>query len=159
MFGLSKEEVLVKAIKNACVNLLPQYETSIDPIIAEMASGKEYDDDELKNRMWPLRIDYLDAVCDSISNGYKVSSPAIAARFQLALMSPAMTGLPSEFNIDYFCENGISAGLVFGLAYFALSNKKVDNPKFYRTMSMLNHFQTDLMNESLGKVAAKYNLE
>ena len=66
------------------------------------------------------------------------------------MMNPQMTGLPSEFSSDYLSSNGISAGAVFAFAYFALTNKKVDT-KLFRTMSMLNHYQVDLMNNTLQK--------
>ena len=146
MFGLSTKEVLISAIKNACVNSLPQYRS-------EMASllKKSEDDDSSKidNEINAISVNYLDAVCDSISQSYRTSSPKIFARFQLAISSPDMTGLPEEYDLDYFCDKGVPAGCVFGIAYFAITNKTVDSTKMFRIMSMLNHFQSDLMMQCL----------
>ncbi|HIX65300.1 MAG TPA: hypothetical protein H9736_03540 [Candidatus Anaerotruncus excrementipullorum] len=149
MFGLSKQELLVKTIKNACINELPQYDTAIKDFL-NSANDPNISDETINKLYLDARRNYFDAVCCHILNSFSISSPNIYARFKLAMMNPQMTGLPSEFSSDYLSSNGISAGAVFAFAYFALTNKKVDT-KLFRTMSMLNHYQVDLMNNTLQK--------
>jgi hypothetical protein len=150
MFGLSKHEILINAIKNTCVNELPKYEAAIKTLI-EKSNNPEIPQEKVSKSARYARCDYLNAVSDAIWNSFAVSSPSIHARYRLAMMSPRMTGLPEEFDLDYLCDNGISAGIVFALSYFAITNKTVSNTKMFKIMSMLNHYQTDLMNDILKK--------
>ena len=94
------------------------------------------------------RINYLNAVCDAVWESLSVSSPNLSDRFHIALLSPRIAGLPDEFTTEYLSAHGISAGVVFGLMYFAVTGKSVEI-KHFKTMSMLNHYQNDLMNEVL----------
>ena len=151
MFGFSKEEVLAKAIKNACSNKLNTYEHEIQQILRRYQMRPKMSESELSHLTLQARRNYLNAVCDSIWSSFSVSNPNTHARFKLALMSPQMTGLPEEINVDYLNTNGISAGVVFALAFFALTNKQINSPKLFRTMSILSHYQNDLMESVLTK--------
>ena len=151
MFGFSKQKTLVTAIKNACDNELKIYEDAVVNFLKVYNKYPNMSEDEVNTLVVKARRDYLNTVCDKIWNSFAVSSPKIHTRFRLALMNPSMTGLPDEMNVDYFSRNGISAGAVFAFAYFALTDKRVDSTKMFHTMSTLNHYQDDLMNEVLKK--------
>lgn len=151
MFGLSKQEIIIKVIKNACTAKIDSYRSGIK-MIAEFLSMPDARDDIPQEKISKLaettRINYLNAVCDAVWESLSVSSPNLSDRFHIALLSPRIAGLPDEFTTEYLSAHGISAGVVFGLMYFAVTGKSVEI-KHFKTMSMLNHYQNDLMNEVL----------
>ena len=151
MFGFSKQKILIAAIKNACNNELEVYENAVINFLKIYNENPEMQENEINALVLKARQNYLNAVCDRIWSSFAVSSPNIHTRFRLALMNPSVTGLPDEMDVDYFSENGISAGATFAFAYFALTDKRVDSTKMLHTMSTLNHYQNDLMNEILKK--------
>lgn len=152
MFGISKREILANAVKNACVNKLPIYEDDIRTLVRKYGLDDDSCNAEVENEFLEARINYMNEVCDSITDSLSISSPNFFTRFKIALMQPQITGLPTEFNTQYFCDNGISAGIVFALAYYSLTNKTVDDPKLIRTISMVSHYQHDLMTDVLHKI-------
>lgn len=147
MFGLSKKEVLVKAIKNACNNELQVYKTGAIKLASMQSS-----DEDIDKMVAAIRREYLNSVFDAIWASFRASSPTIETKMRLAMMSPSITGLPEEFDIEYFDCNGISAGCTFAIAYYALTGKSISN-KEYKTCSMLNHYQNDLMQNVLVDLA------
>ena len=151
MFGLSKQEIIIKVIKNACTAKIDSYRSGIK-MIAEILSMPDAKDDIPQEKISKLaettRINYLNAVCDAVWESLSVSSPNLSDRFHIALLSPRIAGLPDEFTTEYLSTHGISAVVVFGLMYFAVTGKSVEI-KHFKTMSMLNHYQNDLMNEVL----------
>lgn len=104
------------------------------------------------------RIQYLNAVCDSIKDHFRKNSPDVAARFQLALMSPLMKTFPAAITQNFLYENGVPAGVVFGISYFALTRKVVHRQMLLQIMLYLNQFQMELMHESLRRVQKKFYL-
>jgi len=151
MFGFSKREILVKVIKNACANELACYDDGVKKFTEAYKTNPEMPEKQLDEFARVARCNYLNAVCDSVWNSFAVSSPSVHAQFRLALTNPQITGLASKFDVDYLCKNGISAGVTFAFAYFALTGKSVATIKLSKTMSMLNHYQNDLMDSVLLK--------
>ena len=76
------------------------------------------------------------------------SDPNTSARLILAMMSPKKCGYDG---IDF--SNGIAAGTLFAICFWAITGK-VASPK---TCIKLNHFQNDLMQNSLRKVGQLLN--
>lgn len=99
------------------------------------------------------RKDYLNAVGDAMWASFRASSPAIAERYKCALFAPNICGLPEMFDIDYFDDNGVSAGCVFAMCFFAMTNKPITQNDM-KTCSMLNHFQNGLMDKTIDELAA-----
>lgn len=149
MFGLSKREMLIKAIQNACQNSLGTYRSEITTSLEKFSSGS-LSDDAFNQELTTARRNYFNSVYDAVWASFRVSSPTIEQRMRLAMFSPEMTGLPPEFDLDYFAKNGISAGCTYAIAYFAFSNKTI-SPRDFRDCSMLNHYQVNLMNSVLNK--------
>ena len=73
---------------------------------------------------------------------FDVSSPAIAVRIQLALASPALCGYE-----DIDISNGIMAGSLYAICFYAIKNK-VAEP---RDCVRLNHLQHEIMNDALSE--------
>ena len=89
MFGLSTKEVLSNAILNASKNKIEIYQRGIIANIDALNGDVEAEKEEA---IISVRREYLDEVANSVINTFDVSSPTIAARIQLALMSPALCG-------------------------------------------------------------------
>lgn len=157
MFGISKREILMNAVKNACANKLPIYEDAIRSLVRKYGLDCDSYNAEAESEFLEARINYFYEVCDSITDSLSISSPNFFTRFKMALMRPQITGLPKEFDTQYFCDNGIPAGMVFALAYFSLTNKSVDDPKLTRTISMISHYQNDLMTEALYRINDEFS--
>lgn len=152
MFGLSKREVLESVIENACKIKLPVYESNAKEIVNLLKENSELSDSQIETFATNARRCYLNSVYDAVKDSLAISAPAINMRFNMSLMSPSITGLPPEFTIDHFAENGISAGATFIMVYYAITGKPANTARLYRTASMLSHFQNDLMNNILFKL-------
>lgn len=139
MFGLSTKEVLSKAIINACYNCKITYESSILENIDKL---NVCDEESAVALLMSIRHEYLNEVADSIINIFRVGSPNIASRIQLVFMSPQMCGYDINF------ENGIVAGSVFAICYYAIKNKVAPANVCVR----LNHIQNDIMDEVLQEI-------
>jgi hypothetical protein len=140
MFGLSTKEVLSKAILNASKNKVGIYKQRIMSNIDVLNGDEEAATEEV---LISVRREYLDEVANSVISTFDVSSPAIAARIQLALMSPALCGYE-----DIDISNGIMAGSLYAICYYAIKNK-VAEP---RDCVRLNHLQHDIMNTALAEL-------
>ena len=143
MFGLSKKERLVKAIKNACVAKLYIYENSIALFLKVVEDTSPPSCDEVASEALYNRKRYLNAVSDLVLEPLH-DSPSLKARLTLAYYDPSITGLPDRFDLDYLSESGTSAGVLFALCYFCLTNKPIKESDM-KTLSELNHYQNNLM--------------
>ncbi len=150
MFGLFIKRNLIKAIKNACINEIGIYKSEVMDLLNEYCN----DTDVPTSKLMHVKRNYFYAVFDAMWTTLRVSSPTVDARVRLALMAPTLTGLPAEFTVEYIGDNGISAGATFAICYYALSNQEINLFKEAKTLSMLNHFQNDLMNRALGEIEA-----
>jgi hypothetical protein len=130
------------------------FENDIRGVLEEYNKSPEMTEERFQAMYKSARRGYLGAVCDSTWNCF-AESPGADARFRLALMEPSISGLPAEFDVDYLCDNGISAGAVFAFAYYALTGKPISGAEMFRNMSMLNHLQNDMMNSVLDKLEKK----
>ena len=151
MFGLSRLEILTNAIKNACHNELPKYDAAIKQCATKYSGYTEVSKEESLKIASEARRDYLMAVCESIEKTLYVSSPELSSRFKMVVLAPQVAGISDEFDTDYFEKNGISAGVVLAFVYFVMTNKTADNPKVLKMMTMLSHYQNDLMTSVLKK--------
>ena len=151
MLGLSAPESLVRAVKNSCNNEIGTYKQGVQEFLDALKQNEDMVDEEKDKYIIAARKDYINAVCDSMFSSFRISSPNIDERLRLAISSPQITGLPDEFSIEYMDDYGISAGAVFAFCYYAVTNKKVTTKKTIRTMSMLNHYQNELMNSVLAE--------
>lgn len=147
MFGLSSREVLIKAIKNACQNEAGVYRDGIKSFLSEL-SDNDISDEEMNSRASSARNDYLNAVFDVMLSSFRVSSPVIEQRIRLAISCPQITGLPGDFNVEYFANSGISAGCAYAMCYFATTNKEI-TARDFKDCSMLNHYQNAIMDSIL----------
>lgn len=154
MFGLSKRELLSNMVKNACENNLSIYENGIKDYMAEFGN---IDNEELaislgaEQKQHEVVESYFTAVYSTIRESLQTSNPMIAIKFDLALQTVCtesnVLGL-GELDMNYF-QNGIPAGIVFALAYYAFTNKPVTSSKLTQTCVMLNHYQIALMDRVL----------
>lgn len=140
MFGLSTKEVLSKAILNSSANHIEQYKESIKNNFISLNNASE---EESQKMLMSIRKDYLDEVSNSVINSFQVSSPKIAARIQLAMMSPSLCGY-DDMNFD----NGMIAGTLYAVCYYAITNKTA-SPK---DCIYLNHLQNDIMENALAEL-------
>ena len=138
MFGLSAREVLSKAIINASINCKDIYKNAIIENLETL--NTEENEDTISSLMLSIRKEYLDAVANNVISSFSVSSPAISAKLQLIMMSPKMCGY-EDINID----NGIMAGSLYAMCYYALKNKIASSQECIK----LNHIQNDIMTEVL----------
>ena len=139
MFGISTKEVLSNAILNASKNKIEIYQRGIIANIDALNGDVEAEKEEA---IISVRREYLDVVANSVINTFDVSSPTIAARIQLALMSPALCGYE-----DIDISNGIMAGSLYAICFYAIKNK-VAEP---RDCVRLNHLQHEIMNDALSE--------
>lgn len=140
MFGLSTKEALSKAILNASKNKVEVYKHGIKANIDVLNGDAEKEKEEV---IILVRREYLDEVANSVINTFDVSSPTIATRIQLTLSSPALCGYE-----DIDISNGIMAGSLYAICYYAIKNK-VAKP---RDCIRLNHLQHDIMNSALAEL-------
>lgn len=141
MFGLSIKEMLYKVIVNACYNCKKIYKDSILERLDELSSS---DDESLERINMEIRQKYLNAVKNSVVEHFRLSTPAIYARINLALLSPALCGYE-----DINPENGMMAGSVYAICYYGI-NDRVAPAKL---CIKLNHIQNDIMDEVLQEIA------
>ena len=139
MFGLSTKEVLAKAIINTCLNCKETYKAAI---IKNMDVLNDCDEERASDLLMSIRREYLNEVADSVINTFRVSSPKISSRVQLVFMSPQVCGYDIKF------ENGIMAGSVFAICYYAIKNKVAPASWCVR----LNHIQNGIMDEVLQEI-------
>ncbi|MBQ2614411.1 MAG: hypothetical protein IJB80_03660 [Clostridia bacterium] len=142
MFGLSTKEVLTKAIINACHNCKTTYKSTI---LENMDKLNDCDEESANGLLTSIRREYLNEVADSVINTFRVSSPNISSRIQLVFMSPQVCGYDIKF------DNGIMAGSVFAICYYAIKNKIAPANICIR----LNHIQNDIMDEVLQEIESK----
>ena len=140
MFGLSTKEVLSKAILNASKNKAGIYKQGIMANIDVLNGNEEAAKEEV---IISVRREYLDEVANSVIETFDVSSPTIAARIQLALASPALCGYE-----DIDISNGIMAGSLYAICFYAIKNKVAEPGDCVR----LNHLQYDIMNMALAEL-------
>ena len=156
MLNFFTRKLLIKAIKRTCINELGVYESGIEDLIQEIMKDQNIDEDQLQKENLSLRRDYLNAVAASMFKSLSTNNPSFFARYKLALSFPSMTGLSEVINADYLSCYGFSAGITFAFCYFAMTNEKVTSVKLCRTISMLSHFQKNLMDSVLHKFAEQY---
>lgn len=149
MFGLSARETLVRAIKNACRNEIGVYKSAI---MKYAETDTESSADEIHQHGIQAKKEYTIAVLDAMMASFRVSSQGINARIRMILWDPRITGIPNEFNSKYFEDNGYSAGITYAICYFAVTNKKITPRKDYQIISMLNHYQSKLMDEAIDEL-------
>lgn len=140
------KEMLYKSIVNACHNCKNTYKYSI---VENLDDLKNADSETSEKIALAARRKYLDDVTNTVIDSFRLSSPAIFARMQLGLLSPAMCGMEG-FNPD----DGFMAGSLFAVCYFAIKNKIAPG----KTCIQLNHIQNDIMDQVLREIAEEYNL-
>jgi hypothetical protein len=157
MFGLSKREILVKMVRNCVESQLPKYRVGTEEVFSKYTIEELNDDSnnsQLEGEMSQVRIEYLQSVFNAVKNAVEAGSINIAMRLDFALMTPRISGLPDEIDIGYFARNGISAGDVYALLFYAMMNKPITR-KDYQICSELSHYQVGLMNDTLANTAEK----
>lgn len=150
MFGLSRKKVLVEAIINVCHNESDIYRDGLRTFSQKVLDG-DCSEDEAKQDLMSARRDYLFAVFDAMWASFRVSSPAIEHKMRMAMLSPSSTGLPKEFTAEYFEENGIPAGCVYAICYFAVTGKQIST-KDFKICSMPNHYQNAIMDNIITEI-------
>lgn len=151
MFGLSRRELLIRTVKNACVSALPTYEERIKGFIAKTETDSEMTDEEAEKIANECRHVYLSNTYEIIRVELAEKRPLLLQKIGFAMISPSIIGLPEEIDTDYLLKNGMSAGVVYAFLYYAMTNKCIKTAKDFRSISMLNHYQTQLMNDVLQK--------
>lgn len=146
MFGLSTKGVLSNAIINASKNKIDVYKQRIKSNLAVLNEDEEADEAVFTS----IIREYFDEVANSVIETFSISSPTIAARIRLALISPALCGYE---DID-ICD-GIMAGSLYAICFFALKNK-VAMP---RDCVRLNHLQRDIMYMALAELGNELHKE
>lgn len=139
MFGLSTKEILSEAIINACYNHKKTYKSAI---LENMNKLNSSDEETAEDLLTSIRREYLNEVADSVINTFRVSSSNIASRIQFVFMSPQVCRYDIKFG------NGIMAGNVFAICYYAIKNKVAPANVCVR----LNHIQNNIMDEVLQEI-------
>ena len=137
MFGLSTKEVLTSAILNTSKSSIEILKQGIKNNAAVLSSGCEA---ETKKIMTAIRREYLNDVSSTVITTIGAVSQAIRSRALMAMTSPALCGY-EEIEI----ENGIVAGELYAICYFAMKNK-VAEPK---DCMELTQIQAELMEGAL----------
>ena len=142
MFGLTNKEKINSLILNASQNCIEIYTSGIKNLLDKQDLGNQ----EMEQCVIHIRREYLDAVTNSVLTFFQNSSPAIYSRLQMAMISPGICDMDDDLvNLDI----GLSAGVLYALCYYAVTNKKA---KTY-DCSKLSHLQNDLMNQALAKLS------
>ncbi len=137
MFGLSIRKTLAQAIANACQNNRNVYKEAIKRNLSMLTDDSDEEQNELAR---VSREEYLTKVFDDVVKAFNVSSPNIEQRVRLAIMNPEICGVP-----DRDIDNGVMAGTVYAICYWAIKNKTAKSGDCIA----LNHYQNDIMNEVL----------
>lgn len=141
MFGLSMREMLSKSIINASENCISIYKESI---LNNLKALDELNNEEdVSILLASIRKKYLDAVTNSVISSFQISSPTVFSKIQLLLMSPAACGYEG-ISID----NGIMAGSLFAICYYALKNKVASPAECIK----LNHIQNSILDKALMEI-------
>ncbi|WMJ22208.1 hypothetical protein RBG61_09380 [Paludicola sp. MB14-C6] len=143
MFGLTFKETISNAIINASRNNIELYKSLIKSNIDKLTCSSE---EETIKILTNIRREYLDNVSNEVINSFKISSPPIAMRINLALLSPSISGY-EDINID----NGLMAGSLFAICYYGVKNAKA-KPK---DCIKLNHLQNDIIERALVEIDEK----
>ena len=143
MFGLTNKEKINSLILNASQNCIETYTSGIKDLLDKQ---DHLSDQEMEQCAMHIRREYLDAVTNSVLTFFQNSSPVIYSRLQMAMISPRICGMDDDLvNLDI----GLSAGALYALCYYAVTNKKA---KTY-DCSKLSQLQNDLMNQALAKLS------
>lgn len=134
------KEVLFKTVSNACYNCKNTYKFSLLDRLEELNSADEETAEKINTE---ISRAYFNAVKNTVVDSFRLSSPAIYARIQLALRSPSMCG----YDIDADAE--MMAGSVFAICYFAIKNRVAPA----KLCIKLNHIQGDVMQKVLYEIA------
>ena len=141
MFGLSIREMLSKSIINASENCISIYKESI---LNNLKALDELNNEEdVSILLASIRKKYLDAVTNSVISSFQISSPTVFSKIQLLLMSPAACGYE-----DISIDNGIMAGSLFAICYYALKNKVASPSECIK----LNHIQNSILDKVLMEI-------
>ncbi len=143
MFGLSTKEILSNAILNTAKNKIDIYKQGIKTNIDVLNGNAE---DRMVEILISSRREYLDEVVNSVINTFDVSSPIIASKIRILLMSPSLCGY-EDINI----YDGIMAGSLYAICYYAINNKFAKP----RDCIKLNHLQNDIMNMALTELESE----
>lgn len=144
MFGLSTREMLTKAIINASINCKDIYKNAIISNIEALENTENEDD--ISILMLSIRKEYLDAVWDAVVSTFRVSAPTVFSKIQFIITSPSICGY-KDINFD----NGVMAGGLFAICYYALKNRVAPQKECVK----LNHMQSDIMNRILFEIDAE----
>ena len=118
MFGLSTKEVLTSAILYALKDKIKIYKQGLKNNFDVLNSGCEA---EIKKAMTAIRREYFNDVSSSVITTIGAASQAIRSRAMMAMANPALCGCE-----DIEIENGIGAGELYAICYFAMKNKPAD---------------------------------
>ena len=143
MFGITIKEKLFKTITSLCLKNIGKYKADVYKICKKyksFVSAEGETEEEMKN----LRKAYLDSVLNEALETIGHSSSNIAARLQLVLLAPEMSGYP---NTEF--ENGVMAGAVYAFCYWAIKNKMAKSSDCL----LLNHLQNKIMNDALNEIS------
>lgn len=150
MFGLSTKERLVAAIKAICEKQSVVYEKEIISVLPQLE--KLTSEEDIQEIMVPARSAYFNACFDMLSDTLETISPVIFSKMRLCMLEPSISGVPENFSVEYLCKYGISAGVAFAFAFYAIKGKPINLLKDAKTLSFLNHYQNDIMNTILYKI-------
>lgn len=137
MFGLSTKEVLTSAILNTSKNSIEIFKQGVNNNADVLSSGRE---DEIKRVMTAIRREYLNDVSSMVITTIGAASQAIRSRAMMAMRSPALCGYE-----DMKIENGIVAGELYAICYFAMKNKAAE----LKDCIALTNIQAELMDGAL----------
>jgi len=146
MFGLSIAEQLKSAILNAAENNIASYKDEFRNNFDQLNNSSEKEGSMIITN---IRRNYLDQVADSVFSSFKISSPKIALRMQLAMLSPKMCG----YDIDL--ENGVLAGSLYAICYFAIKDKVAPA----RDCIQLNHLHNVIMDRVITELDDELSID
>ena len=143
MFGLSTREKLSDLILNTSKNCVGTYVSDVKELCDQENS---LDEEAMNAEIIRIRRKYLDEVANNVFCFFNSASPKIYARLQLLFAVPQKCGLDKEL---FDADTGMSAGMVYALCYYAMTNKTA---KTY-DCSKLSHLQNDIMQQALMKLS------
>ena len=144
MLGFFQTSILKNAILNASNNHIESYKNAIRRKFRE--SGKSQKEVDFKV-VSEIRNQYLYDVMWAVFDTFAISSPGIFARLKLALTCPSICGY------DISLENGVLAGSVYAMCYWAIKNKSAKS----KDCIELNHKHNAIMEQALKELDEEFS--
>ena len=158
MLGLSMREILVKMVKDAVDNQLPNYKEAVEKFY-DRHTSKELQDIskkiELADEVSRFRVEYVKSVYNTVREAVEAKYGDAAMPLDQMLLSLRIAGLYGSLDPAILESNEIYAGIIYLLLLYSLKIEPIKE-KDYRKSTELNEYQTRAIRNAQYRVAERW---